>query len=1167
MAYHYNKKCFSLFQEGIHLLAKFGPESSNKSVIRPLVWGSGKAPFSRTMAVQKAKMARLYGRANAGHGARNKRHGAFKVGQGAQACYQWFVLFLSTILCAFKPAIRKFCKAAKEWLSSQSLKWQWLPWYSSIQDQLDCLSRGNTSRSIFLPSSGQAQVVEKQHIKSTCFDFGETWCDSRFSSATKTFHFSMCQKPKRNPNGLGNSAGIPGGAGNKRNPAIRSKTSHPLVCDPKRRKIEVDNRLQGNKSISSAQTVQIGKLERNFSILAKRHVGSKYRSQACLFSLGHCRGAEALPMHSIGKESVSVPSSMLWHEHPARSLAKCDESFPQKMEKGRPPMLDLSGRYFGHRQLPPSSSKTFGHNVARLGTFRHGGKQKEITTHSQSTSGTFGFSGGSPKWNFASAKRKNDSHQKTVGETFNSQGNVHQKDGSHFGSHKSILNGNAFSTSFYRPAGAIRKPAGNPRLGQKIAHTFRFEGPSKGNGLPNGPMERQNFSGKNSREGTSFRFFPGGLGRGGCHLWAYCPGISEGQKRPPHQCERAGSCNKHSEISSSSKGVCHLKSRQFGDFLVLDQRRGQDTQPKPANQTIHKMVLGKGNQSASFASEKFRGFGRWPQQVGQRPWGLHFGSLPLQNTSAQNAKAHKTFSGHVCLPGQSSTQKVCFKVPPLAGHGGRCTQMSPARFQPLLRQPPLESNFQLASQIKGKPPPDMHDGSTLLGFQYMVAPTSQTARQGDTSIFNIPLTGDVHELLARMYASAKVAPSLHDTIRKGLQAKQISDEAAKTYFMGLKSLPRYDSAFRLFWAFCHLKHLSATEASLSQVASMILHFDQVLPSQGRHAYASLLLIPGMEQLQFSPLLRQIKRKWNTSQARYFSFYDASDIICRLALQPLNWTSIPDLRARLLLCLRFFMLCRNVDLERMFRTFSMTGQKPFILIQRKGQIRPQWEAVVQIPSCPAICPWTLLKKYVEMTAKNVPAGAPVFRSFSPPYAPLKANSLGSLTKCALQSFGVDTSVWKAHSTRGAGVTMFKNLGFSSEEVCEIGKWKNVGAFTSHYLRLGASAKVGSRISQMVHKVSPLSSAESDLMFPRPPAPPCLETPALGVGSLNSNLPRRLLACQTAQMPAIITTKAQSTRHSPQSFALRPPRFRPRPPVLFTFLPPRRPAGTRGMAQTC
>ena len=156
-----------------------------------------------------------------------------------------------------------------------------------------------------------------------------------------------------------------------------------------------------------------------------------------------------------------------------------------------------------------------------------------------------------------------------------------------------------------------------------------------------------------------------------------------------------------------------------------------------------------------------------------------------------------------------------------------------------------------------------------------------------------------------------------------------------------------------------------------------------------------------------------------------------------------------------------MLCRNIDLERMYITISMVGNKCFVLIQRKGWLKPQWEAVVQIPEIPQICPWTLLQKYVAMTSHLVTQGSPVFISLGPPIVPLKANSIGSLTRNGLTALGIDTTVWKPHSTRGAGVTMMKNLGMASEEVCEIGKWKNVAAFTSHYLRLNASKNWGQK----------------------------------------------------------------------------------------------------------
>ena len=55
--------------------------------------------------------------------------------------------------------------------------------------------------------------------------------------------------------------------------------------------------------------------------------------------------------------------------------------------------------------------------------------------------------------------------------------------------------------------------------------------------------------------------------------------------------------------------------------------------------------------------------------------------------------------------------------------------------------------------------------------------------------------------------------------------------------------------------------------------------------------------------------------------------------------------------------------------------------------------------------------------------------------------LTASRIASVTNQLLRSLGVNVSVWGPHSTRGAGVTMYKSLELSSEEVCEIGQWKN------------------------------------------------------------------------------------------------------------------------------
>ena len=479
---------------------------------------------------------------------------------------------------------------------------------------------------------------------------------------------------------------------------------------------------------------------------------------------------------------------------------------------------------------------------------------------------------------------------------------------------------------------------------------------------------------------------------------------------PPHQCERIGGGYKHSPIVGKMWGTCPPKSRQFSHFLVFDQGRWQNPQLKSAGQALSEMVHGKGHTVDSPTGQKFRGFGRWPQQMVQRQRGLYNGQRIVPLPGKENGrKKHSAPGGHVCLPWKSPTPQICGKVPSLASPGGRCPTVPPRQNRLLLCKPPLVGNWKMAAQIKGKPQVNLHDDNALLGFSTMVAPTNQTASQGEPSLSNPPLSGDVQQLLGRINAGSQMAPDLHNLVREGLQAKQVSVEAANSYLKDLKSLPRYNRAFKLFWAFCTLKNVSATTATLTEVASLLLQFEKVMPTQGRCAYAALLLVPGLEQLQFNPLLRQQKRKWNSSQTRYVSFYNAKDPIARLAVLAFNWRSIEQVRLRLLLCCRFFMLCRNVDLERMFRKLSFVGDKPFVLMQRKGCLRPQWEAMLTIQYVPSLCPWTLLKRYVALTAKHVPVGSPVFISLKgPPFVPLKANSIGSITKQSLQKLGVNTT---------------------------------------------------------------------------------------------------------------------------------------------------------------
>ena len=146
-------------------------------------------------------------------------------------------------------------------------------------------------------------------------------------------------------------------------------------------------------------------------------------------------------------------------------------------------------------------------------------------------------------------------------------------------------------------------------------------------------------------------------------------------------------------------------------------------------------------------------------------------------------------------------------------------------------------------------------------------------------------------------------------------------------------------------------------------------------------------------------------------------------------------------------MRLLGLFRSIDLERWYRKLSFIDQVPFIWVQRKGWPAARWEQLLCMPERPDLCPLTLLKAYVNLTKGHCATSSQVLITLKSPFKALKVDTIGSITKRILSKNGIPPQFWGAHSTRGAGVTMYKNLGLSSEQVCEIGQWKNSTAFLS------------------------------------------------------------------------------------------------------------------------
>ena len=144
------------------------------------------------------------------------------------------------------------------------------------------------------------------------------------------------------------------------------------------------------------------------------------------------------------------------------------------------------------------------------------------------------------------------------------------------------------------------------------------------------------------------------------------------------------------------------------------------------------------------------------------------------------------------------------------------------------------------------------------------------------------------------------------------------------------------------------QNLDLSTASLWEIASQLLKLNVFQTHQARNAYSALLLIPGLDQLRFPPLLKQIKRGWNQSVPKYATFWSGSNLLKKLATQALDWTSPSQIRDRLILSWRLVQICRSIDLARLFRKVTMVDGRPFVWIQRKGWTQPRWEEVLCLP---------------------------------------------------------------------------------------------------------------------------------------------------------------------------------------------------------------------------
>ena len=100
---------------------------------------------------------------------------------------------------------------------------------------------------------------------------------------------------------------------------------------------------------------------------------------------------------------------------------------------------------------------------------------------------------------------------------------------------------------------------------------------------------------------------------------------------------------------------------------------------------------------------------------------------------------------------------------------------------------------------------------------------------------------------------------------------------------------------------------------------------------------------------------------------------------------------------------------------------------------------------------SLCVVSCIKAYLERTNELITDKETFLCSFRAPYAKIGSQTLARWVLTIMQMSGIDTKVFKAHSTRSASASQLMNAGTPLSEILKTGGWSDECTFRRFYLR--------------------------------------------------------------------------------------------------------------------
>jgi len=162
--------------------------------------------------------------------------------------------------------------------------------------------------------------------------------------------------------------------------------------------------------------------------------------------------------------------------------------------------------------------------------------------------------------------------------------------------------------------------------------------------------------------------------------------------------------------------------------------------------------------------------------------------------------------------------------------------------------------------------------------------------------------------------------------------------------------------------------------------------------------------------------------------------------------------------------------RSVDLANLsldYRKYSPEGVTftPTKLAKQSKQSKPLTNFFFPyFPDNKLLCPVTTLRAYEERTKerRNEHNKSQLFIALIKPYNPVTSSTIARWIKSILTKSGINTEIFKAHSTRSAAVSSAANAGITTNDILNAADWSSESVFRNFYYKSVNKSTFGSSI---------------------------------------------------------------------------------------------------------